>query len=86
MDPNIHREEIRDEVNVADNSMLATEARDLLHGGPRDDWTSGFIPVKERIIRTLSCFAAFGRFAQHGVDLGLWTYDQVNREKFRDSL
>jgi uncharacterized protein len=70
-------EKIAADVKNADNIMLATEARDLLIGGPRDHWTDGFKPLKKRII-PMTSEDSLEFFVSYGVELGLWKLSELN--------
>jgi uncharacterized protein len=64
-------EGIIEEVKKADNKLLATEARDLLPGGPIDKWTDGIHPLDEKI-EPMTQIEAFIALSFLGFSLGLW--------------
>jgi len=70
--------EIEAEVRAADLRCLATEARDLLPGGPIDGWTDQLVPLERRLSPALS-FIARVDFARFGIQLGLWSEAAVKQ-------
>lgn len=69
--------DIETEVHEADLTMLATEARDLLPGGPIERWTDALKPLPTKVPAYLTCGGARIQYAYLGIDLGLWTYNEI---------
>lgn len=67
---------IAGEVKRADLCLLATEARDLLPGGPIHGWTDGIEPLRETI-QTLSMSESKDEFEEWMIRLGICSETEI---------